>query len=111
MVSLRPENAADVQWTVNGRTDAEGKATIVTHGQFPGAPAGKFKVCVTKVESVGEDAAEPVGVMSAPLPTSGRPQVVIHVDPVFGDSQKTPLEIEVSKGKGANITLNVHKPK
>jgi hypothetical protein len=37
-------------WAVGGTTDASGKVSLVTHGKYPGVPAGKYKVCVFKVE-------------------------------------------------------------
>ena len=37
-----------IRWLVSGQTNRDGVARLVTHGQFSGAPAGKFKVCVTK---------------------------------------------------------------
>jgi len=95
IVTLYPENEADARWTVGGWTDSNGKATIVTHGQFHGSPAGKFKVGVTKSEAKG----------------SGPSLRVTHlVDPVFADPQKTPLEIEVSSKGTTNLTLSVYKP-
>ena len=97
VVTFYTENESDAKWTVGSYTDANGKAIIVTHGQFHGAPAGKFKVCVVKKEAEGEGASL---------------KVTNFVDTVFADPKSTPLSIEVtSKGKGMqNLTLNVHKP-
>ena len=97
LVVLHMEDGPDAKWTVGSRTDSAGQAVITTHGQFRGAPAGKFKVCVSKSEGIEE---------------GGRPKLVQHVDPLFADPKSTPLEIEVSdKGKVTNSTLNVHKPR
>jgi len=110
-VMLYTDNMADAKWTVGGRTDAEGKAMIVTHGQFHGAPAGKFKVCVTKSE---ESEVAPERVLAFE-PTDGttmgfaRPKQL--VDPLFADSKSTPLEIDVSPKGVTNLTLSVHKPR
>jgi len=96
IVMLHAENEADAKWTVASQTDADGKAIIATHGQFRGAPAGKFKVCVSKVEALDD--------------LRGRPQVKDYVDPIFAVHESTPLEIEVSPKGATNITLSVYKP-
>ena len=98
IVMLYAESGADAQWTVGSQTDTQGQAIIMTHGQFSGAPAGKFKVCVSKSSVDGE------GTML---------KLTHDVDPLFGDPTTTPLEIEISpKGKATtSLTLNVHKPK
>ena len=97
LVFLHTENESDAKWTVSSVTDAEGKAIIVTHGQFRGSPAGKFKVCVRKAE-VDEE-------------SRGVPKLIHYVDTKFGDPKKTPLEIEVPESKKmTTLTLNVHKP-
>jgi len=51
-VSLAPEDADLRQWSIAGATDASGVATITTNGDFAGAPAGKYKVVVRKVELI-----------------------------------------------------------
>ncbi|MCL2622354.1 MAG: hypothetical protein FWD31_01705 [Planctomycetaceae bacterium] len=111
---LYTEDKAIANWTIGSVTDADGKAIIVTHGQFRGAPAGKFKVCVSKRElprsSMGSDMPSIVGPQIQP--TAGMPQVIEHVDPIFGKPESSPLEIEVSpQRKMMVVTLNVHKPK
>jgi len=114
LVILYTEDKAIANWTIGSVTDADGKAIIVTHGQFRGAPAGKFKVCVSKRElprsSMGSDMPSIVGPQIQP--TAGMPQVIEHVDPIFGKPESSPLEIEVSpQRKMMVVTLNVHKPK
>ena len=110
-VMLYAENTADAKWTIGGQTDATGNVTIVSHGQFHGAPAGKFKVCVTKSE-MKESAPERV-LASAPTEntTMGFQRPTHLVDPLFADSKSTPLEIEVSPKGTTNLTLSVHKPR
>ena len=112
MVVLYAENPDIAKWTVSGNTDTDGKAILVTHGQFRGVPVGKFKVCVTKVEDAG-GSAEPdphAGLVMAGATTSGRPRLVYHVDPVYGDPQKTPLEVEIPAKDKGTLTLDVGKP-
>ena len=48
-IRLVPEDR-QLGWTSNGKTDASGKAKISTHTGFAGAPAGTFKVLVSKME-------------------------------------------------------------
>ena len=113
LVLLYAENEADAKWTVGSRTDAQGKAIIMTHGQFRGSPAGKFKVCVMKSEAdTGTDASSP-----APLSVYGdtntrsvMPKVTSLVAPLFTDPKSTPLEIEVPPKGTTSLTLSVHKP-
>jgi hypothetical protein len=52
LVSLVPEDADLRQWSISGSTDASGVATISTNADFVGAPAGKYKVVVRKVELI-----------------------------------------------------------
>ena len=48
-VTLYSDDPA-IKWTIGGKTDANGAAKLVTHGQYPGAPAGTFQVTVSKRE-------------------------------------------------------------
>ena len=116
LVFLHTENPEIANWTVGSYTDNDGKAIIVTHGQFRGAPAGKFKVCVSKTE-MPEGLAEQEGMgdmgsFSAAPVTGGMPTPIRHVDPSFGQQETTTLEIEIiPQGKKmTEITLNVHRP-
>ena len=114
MVFLYAENPEIAKWTVSSNTNPQGEAILVTHGQFRGAPAGKFKVCVIKSEDAGSVAeSDPntgtVFAGSGPVAFS-RPRLIHHVDPVFGDPQQTPLEVEIPAKGRAMLTLDVSKP-
>lgn len=113
LVILYPENPDLTRWTVSSHTDSVGKAILVTHGQFRGAPSGKFKVCVSKSEDAGSAATSDANaglVLAGENRNSGRPRLVHHVNPTFGDPKKTPLEIEVpTRGRG-EFALDVSKP-
>ncbi len=39
-----------LKWAVGGKTDANGRAELTTHGDFKGAPAGTYRVGVVKME-------------------------------------------------------------
>ena len=83
-------------WTIGGTTDAAGNVSPVTHGKYPGVPAGKYKVCVFKVESV-------------PKPEPARPDEFDLVDIKLKSPATTTLILEVTPGKN-NVTLDVGKP-
>lgn len=86
IVSLRPLDSSN-HWGSNGLTDANGKAIIKTHGDFAGAPVGKYKVAVIKTE----------------VETSGKTSVSYNIiNPVYTTYDTTTLEIEV--GTGSNET-------
>jgi len=114
MVFLYAENPEIAKWTVSSNTNANGEAILVTHGQFQGAPAGKFKVCVVKCEDAGSsDEPDPhAGLVFSGMDsaTMGRPRLIHHVDPAFGDPQSTPLEVEIPAKGRATFTLDVNKP-
>ncbi|MCL2118549.1 MAG: Ig-like domain-containing protein [Planctomycetaceae bacterium] len=119
LVNFFAEDKAISKWTVGSITDSHGKAIIVTHGQFRGAPAGKFKVCVRKTEMpdvpTSQDDKE-MGNIASFFPGQesgmrGVPVPINHVHADFGKRETTPLEIEVSTSKKMlNLTLDVHKP-
>ena len=49
-------------WAVGGKTDEKGVAELVTHGDYPGAPLGDFRVGVAKVSvEIREDAVDDEG--------------------------------------------------
>jgi len=87
MVSLVPENADLRQWSIAGTTNASGVATIFTHGDFAGAPAGTFRVVVRKTD------VRPTGATDA----EGYPVVEIHsmIAAEFSSPSRTPLSLEV----------------
>ena len=53
-VVLTPVSQGLDKWPSAGKTDASGKAKIVTYGQYPGAPEGEYKIVLKKIEIVGE---------------------------------------------------------
>ena len=96
-IVLRPSDASVTPWTVGAKTDASGTATLWTHGKFKGAPAGKFKVIISKIVNEGEKeyldalsredaaAAQRIDVKSFSL-----------VEDEFESETTTPLEIEIT---------------
>jgi hypothetical protein len=49
-VQLSPDDGGK-NWAAGGNTDSTGKVAIYTYGKWEGAPAGKFKVIVSKIIS------------------------------------------------------------
>ena len=119
LVMLHTDDVKISKWSVGSYTDSEGNAVLVTHGQFQGAPAGRFKVCVSKQGAPPEiqeqiDANRNSMAPSSLATSMGMtiPKQVEYVDSLFRSPESTPLEIEISpKGrKMATFTLEVHKP-
>jgi len=95
--------ADDGAWTIGGTTNASGNVSPMTHGKYPGVPAGQYKVCVFKVESV----APPARTDSE---SAGPPPVEYDlVDVKLKSPLTTPLTLEVGSGK-KSVTLDVGEP-
>jgi len=101
-------------WSAMGRTDSDGVAVIQTNGQYPGAPAGTYKIIVEKINT--ESAR------FGPRPPAGTPELVdwedkttfddtvfrvTLVEPLYSSSN-TPHEIEVKKGTN-EMSIDVGK--
>lgn len=100
-----------VRFVMGGQTDAKGVAEIKTDGQFPGAPAGEFKVTVRKTtkpeitdEVAPSDPAERAEWEKKQAEISA--QMADTVDLKFGDMSKTPETITVAPG-GVEKTIDV----
>jgi hypothetical protein len=50
VVTFVSGDSSTSKWAVGGRTDSQGVCNVKTQGTFAGAPVGKYKVCVTKIE-------------------------------------------------------------
>ena len=59
MVRLVPETGS-FAWGITGKTDAHGTAKMSTHTNYPGAPEGTFKVCVSKIYETPSQIPPPV---------------------------------------------------
>ena len=53
VVTLVPQDAANSQWPSGGTTNDKGVLQVRTMAKFNGAPAGTFKITVSKTESEG----------------------------------------------------------
>ena len=95
------------KWTVSGTTDAQGNAKIHTHGNYPGAPEGSYKVAVSK-QIVGKKSRQPN--VRSYVPSGGT--AYNCVDPQYGKADTTPLTIDV-KGKTSaafEVGAAIHEP-
>ena len=86
VVTLIPENPELRQWAIAGSTNASGVVTITTHGDFAGAPAGRYKVTVRKVEMVETGEVDEFGPVMGALPL---------IEEEFSNPSQTPLELEI----------------
>lgn len=95
-VSLRYPDSSIGTWAIGGRTDANGNAKLFTNG-YPGAPLGTFKVVLIKHESEG--LAEREAALNQGGPSAAQriiPKVWSCVEAKYNDSEKTPLEVEIT---------------
>jgi len=95
MVNMRLADGSQSKWYSGGATDVNGVVTILTQGGSPGAPAGKYKVLVTKVTS-------------EPNPRDPELSLTFSlVEPQYADFARTPLEIEIKAEPANSFTLDV----
>ena len=86
------------RWFSSGRTDSNGHVTIRTVGEFSGAPAGTYRVSVSKLGYTatgrffdsGEEMYDAFQIL----------------DPIFTNTETTPLTIEI-KDRAVRETLRV----
>lgn len=104
-------DGAQLDFLVSGITQPNGKATLVTHGEFKGAPAGKYKVCVTKYKHdpvptrpVTADAVKKWEEEMRKKP----PMTYCFVERQYTSQRTTPLEAEIDE-KENDITLDIGK--
>lgn len=97
-VNLASTDPALMKWPCGGMTGADGVATMNTYG-FPGAPAGSFKVVVSKTVEEGGAATDEE---SAQMMIEGQEisaQMFDLIDPIYKFDTKTSLTVEVQASK------------
>ena len=103
MVVLSPVSQGLEKWPSAGKTDASGKAKIVTYGQYPGVPEGEFKVVLKKIEIVGEvNTEDGSGAQTEPI------EYYSLVETDYTDAKTTPLTVTVG-GKPVSETFEIGK--
>lgn len=100
-VFLRTANEnAQSDWSGAGITDSSGVAHLKTNGQYKGVPAGKYKVCIRRIDVTQERGTN--SLMN--LPPEKR---TVIIDLKFDDIEQTPYEIEIVEGKRVSLTCEV----
>ena len=103
-VRLLPESGS-FEWIISGTTDASGMAKIFTHADFAGAPAGTFKVIISKNEMEPSKLVQPEDKMSDEWKEwFGKWQeeklaTFRYVKPEYDNVNTTPHSITIAKGK------------
>jgi hypothetical protein len=104
-VSLYDINVTN-RWVVFGQTDHNGNATIRTHGSFNGAPAGKYKVVLTKLEEEGQGWDNP----DSPTPKWVEDiKIYSLIDEKYTKPETTPFEL-VIESKSVAETFEIGQP-
>jgi len=105
-VRILPEKEG-VPWSCGATTDANGNAAIKTVVEFRGAPAGKYKVLISKME-IPKQTATDLSNLDTPI-TSEASENVNLVDVKYSMPQTTTLVVNVEKGQ-PNVTFDVGAP-
>ena len=93
------------RWTVSGVTNASGVAVIRTHGNFVGAPSGRFKVIVSKTVMEGGGGYDDTVPQKERKPLEPT-RVYSLVGKEYTSRETTPLEIIIdSKKKSETFDL------
>jgi len=106
---LIPET--DSKWSVGGVTDANGLCRLRTHGQFDGAPEGKYKIVVIKdiMEIPEPDTNAPVSIGMDGLP-SALGVLYALVDAQFSNVNTTPLTVTITRSGAEPSTFDLGAP-
>jgi hypothetical protein len=118
MITLTQLDGA-AKWSATGNTNAQGIAHhFSTNGMYEGVAAGKFKVCIRKVEREREkidippeptDPAEKYAWRQKYIDRVPPPKEYDLVEKKYSDLKTTPLEIEIVAGQN-EFSLDVGKP-
>ncbi|MBQ9813272.1 MAG: hypothetical protein IJM54_08140 [Thermoguttaceae bacterium] len=103
-VSIVSSDPQIMRFPCGGNTDANGIVELKTMG-FKGAPAGSFKVVVSKIEATNRPSSYEE---AQQLQEQGAKEESFDlVDRKYADASTTPLSIEVQKSNPAPIELDV----
>jgi hypothetical protein len=90
-VSVQLVSKEESIWPVTGTTDTSGNAVLVTYGQFRGAPVGDYIVVLSKRLTETKTPANEY--------VSGTTEVYSLIDVKYTESETSPLEMSVKKGR------------
>lgn len=97
-VRLIPDDA-NSPWSSGGSTDNSGVATVLTHGEYAGAPAGAYKVTVSKVEMPPPQSGSSLENLDRPAAAADNATYdLVAVE--YSSPEKTPLKLEAKAGAG-----------
>ena len=99
--------------SASGLTDDKGVAVMLVQATYEGVPVGKYKVMVVKQTRERNPEVSDAEIQGQNVALEMRQKAYIttsFVDPVYGDSIKSPLEIQITEGKNEQ-TFEVSKPK
>lgn len=114
-VTLLPQDAALARWPAGGTTDSSGVVTLHTYSTYPGAPAGTFKVTVSKTTTEGEPRPTHPGADATPAELSAYDRAMktgnFEVFQVVAAEHRMPsttkLSIDVTPSGPNQFTLDV----
>jgi hypothetical protein len=99
IVSLE-DPSGGVKFTVGGTTNSSGVAEIYTHGNYKGAPLGKYKVRVLKNVTEESPSAPPENTPEYDKfmgeYAKNPPRTYRYVEKQYSDINTTPLEIDIT---------------
>jgi hypothetical protein len=105
-IELVPISPAEAKYRAASITGTDGKVSMTTYG-FPGVPAGKYKVVISK--NIQDD------LVYADNPSTGQKEIVSFkkyrtVEPKYSSAERSPYEIEINgKGKKAKHVFDIGK--
>ncbi len=114
-VTLFPQDAALTRWPTGGTTDNSGVVTLHTYSTYPGAPAGTFKVTVSKTNTEGDPVPTHPGANATPeqlrdydrAMKTGKFEVFQVVAAEHRMPNTTKLSVEVTPNGPNDFTLDV----
>jgi hypothetical protein len=109
------DTAGNQQWYPGGLSDESGTVVLYTNGRYKGAPEGKYKVVVTKMETdpskLGPAPSEDDPKYGEYMEKSANEKRDTYtlIDKDFGDAKRTTLEVEIKKSSSEVPKLDVGK--
>ena len=99
-VALLSSETGGRTWNLTGPTDASGKLVLKTDGNWDGAPAGSYRVIVTKEISEMEEPTEVGGSVSIK-------GITRYVDQKYSNPNTSGLTATIEDGKENNLEFKV----
>ncbi|MDR1964576.1 MAG: carboxypeptidase-like regulatory domain-containing protein [Planctomycetaceae bacterium] len=96
-----------VPWAIIGKTDANGIVNISVNARYSGAPAGKFRVLVSKNEGFDKTLGTPKTPPNALVSVDA--ELIYYVNPIYSNDKLSPFEIEVLDNEPFKTTLTLVK--